>query len=245
MTVAGEPRPPPGVRHPARPGRFPRRRLEQATLDAAHALIGAHLIRDAVPASDDTPALARRVGRIVEVEAYIGEEDRASHARFGPTDRNRVMYGPAGIAYVYLVYGMHHCLNVVTEPAGRPAALLVRAVEPLDGIDAMRAAREELAAGRGRQRTPTHDAPRGVSDARLASGPGLVGAAFGITRQDTGMDLCDPASSLRLAAAPAGEPLPGIVAGPRIGIAYAAEPWTSVPWRFVVAGSHSLSGRAR
>jgi len=215
VTVAGEPRPPPGVRHPARPGRFPRRRLEQATLDAAHALIGAHLIRDAVPASDDTPALARRVGRIVEVEAYIGEEDRASHARFGPTDRNRVMYGPAGIAYVYLVYGMHHCLNVVTEPAGRPAALLVRAVEPLDGIDAMRAAREELA------------------------------AAFGITRQDTGMDLCDPASSLRLAAAPAGEPLPGIVAGPRIGIAYAAEPWTSVPWRFVVAGSHSLSGRAR
>ena len=122
-----------------------------------------------------SPALARRVGRIVEVEAYIGEEDRASHARFGPTDRNRVMYGPAGIAYVYLVYGMHHCLNVVTEPAGRPAALLVRAVEPLDGIDAMRAARDALATGRGGGRNAAPDAPRRrVADARLAAGPGLV-----------------------------------------------------------------------
>ena len=98
---------------------------------------------------------ARRVGRIVEVEAYIGEDDLASHARFGPTDRNRVMYGPPGTAYVYLVYGMHHCLNVVTEPAGRPAALLVRAVEPIDGVDAMRAAREALSSGRRRARAST------------------------------------------------------------------------------------------
>jgi DNA-3-methyladenine glycosylase len=198
-----------------------------------------------VPAADDGVELARRVGRIVEVEAYIGEEDRASHARFGPTDRNRVMYGPAGVAYVYLVYGMHHCLNVVTEPAGRPAALLVRAVEPLDGLDAMRAAREARPPGRTTSMAAPSPPRRHVADARLAAGPGLVAAAFGITRRDTGIDLCDPASPLRLEAAPTGEPVPAIISGPRIGIAYAAEPWASVPWRFVVAGSPSLSGRVR
>ena len=195
---------------------------------------------------DDDPGLARRVGRIVVVEAYIGEDDLASHARFGPTDRNRVMYGPPGTAYVYLVYGMHHCLNVVTEPPGRPAALLVRAVEPVDGVEAMRAAREALASGRRRVRPAiAGGGPRHVPDARLAAGPGLVAAAFGITRGDTGIDLCDAASPLRLETPPDGEPLPEIDAGPRIGIAYAAEPWTSVPWRFTVAGSPSISGRPR
>ena len=198
-----------------------------------------------MPATDDGPGLARRVGRIVEVEAYIGEEDRASHARFGPTERNRVMYGPAGTAYVYLVYGMHHCLNVVTEPAGRPAALLVRAVEPIDGVDAMRAARASLSAARRRPGSPGDIPPRHVPDARLAAGPGLVAAAFGITRRDTGIDLCDPASPLRLESRPDDEPRPVIVAGPRIGIAYAAEPWLSAAWRFTVAGSPSISGRPR
>ena len=199
-----------------------------------------------MPPSDGGPGFASRVGRIVEVEAYIGEDDRASHARFGPTDRNRVMYGPPGTAYVYLVYGMHHCLNVVTEPAGRPAALLVRAVEPIDGIDAMRAAREARRTARARSQGPAGAAPpRPVPDARLGAGPGLVAAAFGITRHDTGSDLCDPASPLRLETQPADEPLPEIVAGPRVGIGYAAEPWTSVPWRFTVAGSPSISGRPR
>jgi len=245
VIVPGDPRPPPGAPHPGRPSPFPRDRLERPTLEAARALLGARLVRDAVPATDEGSGLGRRVGRIVEVEAYIGEDDLASHARFGPTDRNRVMYGPPGTAYVYLVYGMHHCLNVVTEPTGRPAALLVRAVEPIDGVDAMRAEREALSAGRRRARASTDARPRHIPDARLAAGPGLVAAAFGITRRDTGIDLCDPSSPLRLESPPGGEPPPDVVTGPRIGIAYAAEPWTSVAWRFTVAGSPSISGRRR
>jgi DNA-3-methyladenine glycosylase len=93
-------------------------------------LLGGRLVHDS--------ATGRRSGRIVEVEAYIGEDDQASHARFGRTARNAVMYGPAGIAYVYLVYGMYDCLNIVAEVAGRPAAVLIRAVEPIEGLDAMR-----------------------------------------------------------------------------------------------------------
>jgi DNA-3-methyladenine glycosylase len=219
----------PGPGAPPRP--FPRELLAGDTLTAARALLGARLVRDPTP-GDATPE--RRVGRIVEVEAYIGEGDRASHARFGPTDRNRVMFGPPGIAYVYLVYGMHHCLNVVTEPASRPAALLVRAVEPLAGLAAMRAARASTRHGTGTRPPP---------DARLAAGPGLVCAAFSIDRSQTGLDLCDPASPLRLEAAPADEPPPEVVQGPRVGIHYAGAPWTDVPWRFLVARSPSLSGR--
>jgi DNA-3-methyladenine glycosylase len=142
------------------------------------------------------------------------------------------MFGPPGVAYVYLVYGMHHCLNVVTGTAPFPAALLVRAVEPLEGIDAMRRARDAT------RRRP-------VPDERLAAGPGLVGLAFGVDRSFTGLDLCDRASSLRLEAAPDGAPVPDIVTTPRVGIGFAGEPWVSVPWRFIVAGSPSLSGRAR
>jgi DNA-3-methyladenine glycosylase len=225
---------------PTRP--FPRSILAGPTLDAARSLLGALLVREALPAAGDRPARERRVGRIVEVEAYIGEDDRASHARFGPTGRNRIMFGGPGLAYVYLVYGMHHCLNVVTEPEGRPAALLVRAVEPVAGLRAMRAAREATARPR---RTAGDPAPRRpIADARLAAGPGLVAAAFDITRADTGVDLCDPASPLRLEEAPPSEESPAILATPRIGIAYAGDPWTSVPWRFVVADSPSLSGRA-
>ena len=104
---------------PSRPGRpppaFPRSRLAADSLSAARSLLGARLVRDPDPGlPPGDPLRERRVGRIVELEAYIGTEDRASHARMGPTDRNRVMFGGPGIAYVYLVYGMHHCLNVVT-----------------------------------------------------------------------------------------------------------------------------------
>ncbi len=190
----------------------------------------------------------RRVGRIVELEAYIGFDDLASHARFGPTDRNRVMFGPPGHAYVYLVYGMYHCLNIVTEPEGRPAALLVRAAEPVEGIERMRADRLAQAGSIGRRAT---DPDRLVAEtrriarlpvSRLASGPGLVGAAFGIDRSHTGVDLCDPASSLRLEMPPADEPSPTVLATPRLGIHYAGEPWTSHPWRLAIAGHLSVSG---
>ncbi len=179
------------------------------------------------------------MARIVEVEAYIGEADRASHARFGPTPRNRVMYGPAGHAYVYLVYGMHDCLNVVTEPVGAPAALLIRAVEPLEGVSSMRLDRI-LRAGRGRRAWTPERATRSaarlarVPDAGLAAGPGLVTASFGIDTAWTGSDLCDPSAPLRLEPRPAGD-RPIVHASPRVGIGYAGTPWVERPWRFTIA----------
>jgi DNA-3-methyladenine glycosylase len=186
----------------------------------------------------------------VEVEAYIGTDDRASHARFGRTARNAVMFGPPGIAYVYLVYGMHDCLNVVTEPDGSPAALLVRAVEPEEGIEAMRRARIEREIGRRRNRSA--DLTRRVEARlaeerveRLASGPGLVAAAFGLDRTHTGLDLLDRHSSVRLEVARGNRPGMEIRVGPRVGVAYAGEPWASQPWRFAIAGSPALSAPAR
>jgi DNA-3-methyladenine glycosylase len=185
----------------------------------------------------------------VEVEAYIGEDDRASHARFGPTARNRVMYGPPGIAYVYLVYGMYDCLNIVTEAAGRPAALLVRAVEPIEGIAAMRRGRID-AMGRRRRLAAgaleaEHDRIDHLPPSGLARGPGLVAAAFGIDRSHTGLDLLDPRSPLRVEPAEAGDRVPEPVWTPRVGIAYAGEPWTQHRWRLVDAASPSVSGAAQ
>jgi len=210
--------------------------LAKPTLEAARGLLGSLLVRE-----DDSGV---RVGRIVEVEAYIGEDDRASHARFGRTARNAVMYGPPGIAYVYLVYGMYDCLNVVTEPDGRPAAVLIRAVEPVEGEAAMRRARIARARRRGPP-PPVGDEGRHraidrltmIAPDRLASGPGLVAAAFEITRADTGADLLAPGAGLRLEE---GTPPSDITASPRVGIDYAAEPWRSVPWRFTDAASRAV-----
>ena len=215
---------------------FPRSLLAGATLDAAGSLLGARLVR----APD-------RVGRIVEVEAYIGAADGASHARMGPTPRNQVMFGPPGIAYVYLVYGMHHCLNVVTEPASHPAAILIRAIEPEQGIETMRAAR---ARSRTRGRAdPRGDGPvarrRAIPTSRLAAGPGLVCAALDIDRTFNGLDLCDARSPLHLELRPDGDPAPEILATPRVGVGYAPEPWASMPWRLLVVDSPSVSGRSR
>jgi DNA-3-methyladenine glycosylase len=218
--------------------RFPRTALAGDTLQAATQLLGALLTRIGDPAA--------RTGRIVEVEAYIGRDDLASHAHRGRTARNDVMFGPPGAAYVYLVYGMYHCLNVVTEPEASPAALLVRAVEPLQGADLMRRARLERAEARAarwssdrleRERARLRTLP----DSRLAAGPGLVCAAFSITRADDGRDLCDATSPLRLELDPAHDVAPSMATGARIGIGYAPEPWLSRPWRFWLAGNPAVS----
>ena len=223
--------------------------LDGPTLEAARGLIGALLVRDpdargAAPVTDGPPE-ELRIGRIVEVEAYVGEDDQASHARFGRTARNAVMYGRSGIAYVYLVYGMHHCLNVVTEPEGRPAAILVRGVEPLAGIDTMRRAR--AAEAHRRRKDPliaVAEAERVASMpvSRLASGPGLVAAAFSLDRSHTGLDLLNPASPVRLEPALPGDAAAEVVATPRIGIGYAGGPWVDVPWRFLDPASPAVSG---
>ena len=156
-------------------------------------------------------------GRIVEVEAYTGQEDPASHAFRGLTNRNAVMFGPAGFAYVYFTYGMHHCLNVTAQRRGQAGAVLIRALEPLSGIELMRARGD-----RGPQ-------------ARLLSGPGKIGRAFGLTLRDNGRDLVR--GPLGIAA---GSPLRGeeVLVGPRIGITRAVD----LPYRFVAAASPSLSG---
>lgn len=148
------------------------------------------------------------------------------------------MYGAPGRAYVYLVYGMHDCLNVVTEPVGAPAALLIRAVEPIEGGDAMRRDRV-IRAGRSRRDWTLERTERTAArlarlpDDRLADGPGLVTAAFGIDTGWTGMDLCDPASPLRLERSPSTTTFT-IRTGPRVGIDYAGAPWTERPWRFTL-----------
>ena len=189
------------------------------------------------------------MGRIVEVEAYIGPDDRASHARFGRTSRTELMFGEPGRAYLYLVYGMHVCLNVVTEPVDQPAAILIRAVELIEGVELARANRFERTLANHRQRPdPTERAAIAARLARtaahrLATGPGLVGAAFGLRVDAGGTDLCDPASSLRLERRPAGEPAPTIGSDPRIGIGYAGEPWVNRPWRLFDASSSAVSSR--
>ena len=166
-------------------------------------LVGATLLVDGVG------------GPIVEVEAYDGE-DPASHGFRGPTPRNASMFGPPGHAYVYRSYGIHWCLNLVCEEEGRAAAVLLRALEPTEGIERMRER-------------------RGLEDPRLlCAGPGRLCQALGVTREHDGLALDQPPFELHVRA----EPVP-VATGPRIGISVAGD----VPWRYGLAGSPWLSRR--
>jgi DNA-3-methyladenine glycosylase len=164
-------------------------------------------------------------GRIVEVEAYLGENDPAAHSAAGRTARNDVLFGPPGRAYVYFIYGNHWCFNVSTLPDGIAGGVLFRALEPLDGMD-------EMAVARGiTLRTPR--------DLRLlTSGPGRLAQAFGITRlRDNGKDVTSPKSDLWIADDRFHPPQ--ILETVRVGITKAAE----MPLRFVIAGSPFVSGK--
>jgi DNA-3-methyladenine glycosylase len=183
---------------------------EQKTVDVAKQLLGKYLVRK--HAEGDT------IGRIVETEAYIGPQDLACHAAKGRTARTEVMFGPAGHAYVYFIYGFYNMLNLVTEKKDYPAAVLIRAVEPVGGIDLMKSR-------------------RGLDKLRaLASGPGKLCQAFAIDRSLNGADLCAHV----LYVEDRGEPLPKFRATPRIGVDYAGK-WKIKPYRFLVRGSEYVS----
>jgi DNA-3-methyladenine glycosylase len=161
--------------------------------------------------------------RLTEVEAYRGGDDPASHCYRGKTPRNEVMFGPAGHLYVYFVYGMHFCANVVSLTDGVPGAVLLRAGEVIEGVALARSRR-----------------PAARRDAELAKGPARLTGVLGLERGHNGVDLTDPASPVRLLA---GDPVPpGLVrTGPRVGVAAAMD----VPWRFWVDGSPSVSAYRR
>jgi DNA-3-methyladenine glycosylase len=175
--------------------------LEANVLAAAPALLGWTLVRGEMRA------------RIVEVEAYRGADDRACHA-FGKTKmKNMALFGPPGRAYVYLNYGVHWMLNISAHEEGNAAGILIRAAEPLAGLEEMRANRP------------------GVTDRELLRGPGKLGRAFGVGPEDNGLDLLKPESRLHLEE---GDEVRAVVTGPRVGIA--SGKGDELPWRFIDAG---------
>jgi DNA-3-methyladenine glycosylase len=199
---------------PKAPQPLPRNFYARPTRTVARELLGCRLVRqlNGVQLS----------GVIVEAEAYIGESDLACHAKAGKTQRTAVMYGHAGFAYVYFTYGMHWMLNVVTEEKDFPAAVLLRAIEPLEGIEEMRRL-------------------RGGKDLRLlGKGPACLTQALGIARAENGRDLCAYDSGLWIEP---GEAIPkrNVAVSPRIGLGKTPEPWLSKPWRYSVAGSPFVS----
>lgn len=169
-------------------------------------------------------------GIIVEVEAYIGESDPACHAAPGPTRRNAPLYGPPGYAYVYLNYGVHPLVNAVTEPEQSPAAVLIRALEPLEGLDLMRSRRR-------RSRTVRRKKPAAIPDHGLCRGPGNLTHAMGITLEDNGIDLLGK----KLFIEDRGHRIGKVAWGPRIGINVGTEH----PWRCYAEGHVCVSGRLK
>jgi DNA-3-methyladenine glycosylase len=194
--------------------RLPRSFYARDTVQVARELLGQLLVRQLD---------GRRIaGRIVETEAYVGEDDAACHAAAGRTARNAVMFGPAGYAYVYFVYGMHYCFNTVTEEAGHGAAVLVRALEPLEGLDAMRRHR------------------RGRDGVELTNGPAKLCYALAIDRALNGVDLVRGEElwlerDLYISDAE-------VATGSRIGVR-GDERALTVPWRFWVQDNLYVSRR--
>jgi DNA-3-methyladenine glycosylase len=185
---------------------LPRRFFDRPTLRVARELLGQQLVHES--------AGTRLAGLITETEAYIGPTDLACHARFGRTPRSAVMFGPPGHAYVYFTYGMHWMLNIVTEAEGFAAAVLIRAVQPVAGLELMQARR-------GQQVPPS----------RLTDGPAKLAQALGIDRALNGHDLCARDALLFVERRPA-VPTATIQQGPRVGLYHTPEPWKSKPWRF-------------
>jgi len=184
---------------------LPRSFYTRATVDVARDLLGKWIVH------------GKSAGRIVEVEAYLGEGDPAAHSAAGMTPRTRVIFGPPGHAYVYLSYGMHECLNIVAEPEGKAGCVLIRALEPVSGLAAMRERRGAVR-----------------SDRELANGPGKLTQALGITRAHYGADLTR--GDLVVRSAPDGA-APEVDASARIGITKAAD----LPLRFSIRGNPFVS----
>jgi len=177
----------------------------RSTLIVARELIGTRLVR--------IDRDRKLVGLITETEAYISEKDLACHCKAGRTPRTQVMYGEAGHAYVYFTYGNHWMLNIVTEEVDFPAAVLIRAIQPIEGVELM-----------SRRRS-----------GRDTFGPGKLTQAMGITKSENGIDLTETASGLWIEA---GVQVPNslVTKGPRVGLNNTPEPWLSKPWRFLVKG---------
>jgi DNA-3-methyladenine glycosylase len=191
------------------PPRLTRDFFARPTLQVAQELLGACLVHIEYG--------QRLAGWITEAEAYIGEADLGCHARAGRTSRTQVMFGPPGHAYVYFTYGIHWCLNFVTQAEGFPAAVLIRAIHSCEGIDVIAA-----------RRSPQ-------PPARWSDGPGKLCQALGIDRRHNGLDLCSPESELFVET---GLQIPpeNVTVGPRVGLTNVPEPWKSMPWRFRVQG---------
>lgn len=184
---------------------LPRKFYNRPTLTVARELIGARLVR----------ILNGRklAGLITETEAYISQNDLACHAKAGLTARTAPMFGPAGHAYVYFTYGNHWMLNVVTEKEGFPAAVLIRAIQPIEGVEVMSKRRQ----------------------GRDTFGPGKLTQAMGITKNENNVDLTGANSSLWIETG-IFVPNKSVTIGSRVGLNKTPEPWLSKPWRFLVKG---------
>jgi DNA-3-methyladenine glycosylase len=189
--------------------RLPRAFFARPTLQVARELLGARLVR--------LYGGERIAGTIQEVEAYIGEQDLGCHAKAGLTPRTRVMFGPPGHAYVYFTYGMHWMLNFVTESESHPAAVLLRGIQPSEGLDFIAARRD------------------GQPASRWTDGPAKICQALAITGDLNGTDLCAPEAVLFVES---GEAIPdsSVTTGPRVGLNSVPEPWRSIPWRYRTLG---------